>query len=534
MSNIRVLELDSTYRNRALSTNLNPGQFITTISSIGRKGKEQALDPVCLSAPYQVWNSNEFSAGTPGSYYINVTIPDLIPALPPPTNIPGPITTPIIPASGDTLAYTNSQVSFVITAMPGFVLQTIPSYYIFSAIANNTTGEKKRIIDYKYVGFTSANFSQTINGITYVGSVSKAIITIESTPSSNFETSAQYYTIADATDLTDTMNPRFYVPGGRTIANGYASDILSNETLNDFRWIYSYDVNTHLLGLQLYNDADVPFSFGPVVGWLPSHRYSLRRREAPMFYGIAAVNSPDNQNIQIQASVGYRCVAASTQNNFYKYEFLRMTSGANQILGYTYSYASTLANACRQITGYNATTGIVTVSPPFQYPIVAGDQLEILPFSYDNANPIVYNSTNIDEVSCYEIELTDLALPNNILFTGSGGQVAFYPFVHIELYNISSSSSGNREVMSSNNPTTTRTLFRVPINDTTNPLISTFTKIYVKNKQVLKFKPNDSVMFSVLLPNGDVYDTIEWENYSPTLPRASMQVSALFTLRRMV
>ena len=69
MSNIRYLEIDSTYRNRNLWP--DPSNFEIEISQTGTKNKNNALDPVSLSTPIKVWKSKQFntnsSANSPGN-----------------------------------------------------------------------------------------------------------------------------------------------------------------------------------------------------------------------------------------------------------------------------------------------------------------------------------------------------------------------------------------------------------------------------------------------------------------------------------
>lgn len=48
----------------------------------------------------------------------------------------------------------------------------------------------------------------------------------------------------------------------------------------------------------------------------------------------------------------------------------------------------------------------------------------------------------------------------------------------------------------------------------------------------MKFKPNDNLIFSVRLPNGDIFDTETPEYYSPSEPNFYTQVSALFRITR--
>ena len=49
----------------------------------------------------------------------------------------------------------------------------------------------------------------------------------------------------------------------------------------------------------------------------------------------------------------------------------------------------------------------------------------------------------------------------------------------------------------------------------------------------MKFKPNDNLYFSVTLANGEKYQTVLPEYYSPSLPNPAAQISACFTMKRL-
>ena len=51
--------------------------------------------------------------------------------------------------------------------------------------------------------------------------------------------------------------------------------------------------------------------------------------------------------------------------------------------------------------------------------------------------------------------------------------------------------------------------------------------------QTLKFKPNDNFKFGVYLPNGDPFKTIEEDTTSPLKPNPLVQISAVFSLKRL-
>ena len=191
----------------------------------------------------------------------------------------------------------------------------------------------------------------------------------------------------------------------------------------------------------------------------------------------------------------------------------------------------------RRIVDYDAATRTVTVTPAFSsVPVAATDVVEILQFSYDNATPFNYTGSLVSQSQevCYEIELVNLVLPNRTLNAQFGSRISFYPYVYVELQNVSGASAGTKGVIYSNNPNSTRKLFRAAIDDISDPLISPFIKIDSDGMtNTVKFKPNDNLKFSVMLPNGDLFETEDEEVFGPTVPNALIQISALFSIKRL-
>ena len=46
--------------------------------------------------------------------------------------------------------------------------------------------------------------------------------------------------------------------------------------------------------------------------------------------------------------------------------------------------------------------------------------------------------------------------------------------------------------------------------------------------------PNDNLLFSVRLSNGEIYNTIVPEFYSPSIPNPQVQISAIFAIRSVI
>ena len=202
-------------------------------------------------------------------------------------------------------------------------------------------------------------------------------------------------------------------------------------------------------------------------------------------------------------------------------------------------YNENLTSQSRQIVSYtnDGTTAIFNVYPPFNgedlFVTSNSYTIEVEKFSYDNCNPFTYIGTMVEQQSCYEFELIDLILPNYTLSSGEGSKISFYPYVYVILSNVSASGSNLKNILNSNNPNTVKVIFKVPIYDVQDPFTTPFVRLYNYGMiQTIKFKPNDNLFFSVLLPNGEVFNTLLHEAYSPQAANENNQISAMFRVKR--
>jgi hypothetical protein len=213
-------------------------------------------------------------------------------------------------------------------------------------------------------------------------------------------------------------------------------------------------------------------------------------------------------------------------------------------------------NITRYISTYNTLTKSGTISTPWSGTENINDSFairtiflasafsvnpsvdfayEVEGFSYDNWNPFSYIGSLVSsqEMVCYEVELMNLTLPNTILKSGRGGRAIFYPYFYVELQNIAAPTSRADNIIYSNNPKSTKMLFRALLNDTTTLSSSPFIKIDGDSmRHVVKFRPNDSFKFSVTDPDGNLFKTEEEDRYSPSAPNPMVQISACFSFKR--
>ena len=217
------------------------------------------------------------------------------------------------------------------------------------------------------------------------------------------------------------------------------------------------------------------------------------------------------------------------------------TSETSIILTFNLDLITSIATITLQTPLTFQPSKITVVGDPFQisttssgdpYVITTPSNISIVSLLTDNVVPLNYigTMTSVQTSVCYSISLESLTLPNVTLITGS--QIAFYPYVYVELKNVSASESASSDIIYSNNPPSGRARFIVPITDVINPVTGLFVKLKGDHGQIIKFKPNDNFYFSVTLPNGQYFQPVETDVLSPYLPNNLLQIHAMFSIKR--
>lgn len=561
MSLTKYIELDSTFRNR--NRWKDPAQFEINISQSGNHNSEDSLDPVAKSAHIERWQSNTFNLDPTTPYEVKGEVTSIV--------------SPGLGASGD------NNIIIQITAKPNHIYQQQSNYYL-NAVAYDATAPSlsaARVLNYVYLGTTT-------------GGAGRIQITLGS--ANHSIKSGDEIAIRDATDVTNTSAPYFFVPNGSSGANSYCTYILYNETLTiangtpQYRNVSGYDNRTNLVTVD--TTGVTTSRSGPVTDWSATHVYAIRK-DPPI---VGQVNNNTSSTLSFSLPVLF----PDTQG-VYKNSFIRMLTGAaaddtRRIHRYeTFSgaavsgttttvvfsqFASNVPNTytncyiqitsgpstgdVRQVTSYTVTgtppdlVRTITVNAPFTAAISPGDAFrfrtgfvdpafsagiaatnifELLQYSYDNYNPLLFNGSQLSHQSagCYEIELLNLILPNNVLDTYSGKRITFYPYVYVELSNRSSGMSAANNLIYSNNPHSNRMTFRVPVDDVGRVEQTSYIKIDGDGMvHSMKFKPNDTLFFSVHLPDGSLFKTTQIETAGPLPPNQEMQISALFSIRKVI
>jgi hypothetical protein len=362
--------------------------------------------------------------------------------------------------------------------------------------------------------------------------------------------SAPYTLVLPAVDLT-----------GKNILQydqAYNNYYVINETLSASGSVVSTQISSYNF---LTNTATLE---GPLVGvWLSTHSYTLRKTLPTQF--LTTIVKPaivpslpytiPSSDITLTSSCIFLPSTANQTDNYYTGQYIYVYP--QKLTGLQSNENTPLSNIegnCFHINsyvgnGYNACF-VSPVNPPNvdrptqYYPSYAssaipniptsGTLINIVSFENDNYTPLIYNGSVVsqNETVAYEISLVNLTLPNITLVTGA--RIAYYPYVYVELSNVTSSSSSSKNVIYSNNPHSNRALFLVPITDINDPQRSPFIKLDAGSMvQTVKFKPNDCLRFSVFLSDGTLYETIMSDYYCPSAPNPFVQIDALFGIRRL-
>lgn len=357
-------------------------------------------------------------------------------------------------------------------------LQQAENYYKHAVVSFAVSNERVRILRYDYMGNNKGKLIIDKDVIVEAGDTIR---------------------LEDPTDFSDPSFVHVFVPNGSNSPEDYRFSLLYNESLDQFRPIAGYDVTLGTLTL----DGD------PVIGWLATHQYSIRK-ERPSSVTTAAIGSTTTAVVLATGSTSIG-------------QFLRIPKTI---------YDNTTVppqGESRRVIAYNPNTSVATVSPGFTAD-PTGLRLEVLPFSYDNFYPFIYNGSKQSELSAYEIRLNSLVVPNQILAVGNGGKVAFYPFLYVQL----SIEGQATDIMYSNNPNARHTLFKASVPNMQNLTESTFIKLEgdADMIQTVRFKTETNFKFKVTLPNGEVFATMMNDSFSPLEPNPLIQISALFELKR--
>lgn len=313
-------------------------------------------------------------------------------------------------------------------------------------------------------------------------------------------------TFSDAWQATDQFSitdpstaGSVFINGGSEFQQAFVGYFLYDVTINESRLITGYNAYTSIATLE------TPFS----SGWAVTDSYEIRKD--PNVFMRSTTNYISNSEVQILNPPTPELVG----------KYIRFTQ-----------VGSPVYNIVRRIVAYDPTTGMASITPflgVVAVPLTTPNSFEIMIMSYDNSYFINGMSTCRLERGYYEIGLHCIIFPNQPILTGYGGRLAAYPYVYVEFGNL---SNGVQNIIISNNPHSSRALFKVPIYDIQPRVNSVFLKInQVNMPQLIFFNPYEDYYFRVIMPNGDPF-TIQPDTVSPLPPNPELQISVTFQVKR--
>lgn len=528
MSNRRYIELYSANRNRN-EFPLQSSFEVPFAPTRQLSSSYQSFDALCTGPIFYKWTSIDVN---------NVSL-----------SFPWPLTPAPPPYSLNTLAVGSG-------STPGCIYLTGTGINNLSPIPNY------------YVGYQLDDLSEKHIIIGYDPSNAKFLL------DQPFTTLPANVTLADPSDGTTATYgvAKIHIPSKdvngncvRMWSNAYDTCYIVDETKSDqsnivYSLITSYDYITQLATLDR-----------PLTGFAPGDTLTIRKTLPQEQYTLTSTPISNNGIFVFYNGIIYNSSVLSTTVGTINVPGMIVTlplnKGNKEVNYYAGKYIyNTSNNAIPLINGggiyglyfikasyYNSSTGLVELlvdnlsipriscsysqkSPYTQSPnpdfVDNGDVIDIVNYIKDNYSPLNYNGSVVSqsEAVCYEISLISLTLPNVVLRTGA--RAAFYPFFYVEFTNSTSPSGSSTSIIYSNSPTSNNALFIAPVTDTQQPLNSSFVKLYSNMNQTVKFKPNDSLRFSVYLPDGRLFETVEQDYLSPYPTNGLLQIDAVFGIRR--
>jgi hypothetical protein len=194
---------------------------------------------------------------------------------------------------------------------------------------------------------------------------------------------------------------------------------------------------------------------------------------------------------------------ASNKDDAYKGMYLFIPPygvGATTIFPYLYQNPL-FAYQWSAISSYNGTTKIATLRKPVITIPPVGTRYLLTWFSYDSFRSLNYVGTEVfNQPRCANISLISLQVPAFVPLTNSGGgYISDYPYVWVEIY-AERGITYSQPIVSAS-PYSKNALFKCS-------LIGTQPTKYLQlsstiGSQTVAFRPNDSLRFRILLPNGE-------------------------------
>lgn len=575
--NTRFLELNSTYRNR--TDDINPAVFSAMVAQSGTKEKYNAIDPISLAAPplHVTCTPNNFSLVNPtGSTLLG----------------PGTIAGfPIGYASSSTkffgkfpIGYGHKERDYYVGAT---LYNSVPTPDTFARIKEWVYFSSDSVSDY-FLITTEVSISFVVENSDSISIFNPTNLTLNPPvifiPTGVVATNI-YASYIIYNETKHQWRPISYYDGDTRLVTLNISSQYGGPITPPL-WAYSDVLTLRQQAPQEYGLLSRPILLSPFINTLntvvlPSSSSStlqnyvgdfIRFTQPPLFVAgsyntgdlvyynnttyiniIPTSETPPTSKWLALPNLYGEMRRITTYGNVVQAPLWKITTTYNigSVVSYLGNgYVSSVANTGLQPNTNPASWTLYgplkTSNPPTIFSYVAGVypafssvppaglNYEILQFTRDNYTPFTYTGSTVSqqEMVCYEVELINLILPNVLLTTGS--RIAYYPYVYVELQQVSGSGAGLTNIIYSNNPNSTKRLFRCAIDDIRDPTQSPFIKVDGDGMtQTIKFKPNDNFKFGVFLSDGRPFETVEKDTQPPVPPNPLLQISGLFSITRL-
>lgn len=158
----------------------------------------------------------------------------------------------------------------------------------------------------------------------------------------------------------------------------------------------------------------------------------------------------------------------------------------------------------------------------------------VIPFTREGVVGLNFTGTQLtqSQVSCYQMTVMTLILPNLTIDVGAGPLTSALPYVFLEISNVT--AGRNKSVLYSNNPYTSSVTFVCSISDVNDPVRTKFIKISSDgSSQTIKFSPVDTLRLRISLPGGETFITEKSDYLIPNEPDPRLQIHAVIELLRL-
>jgi hypothetical protein len=467
MSN-HYLEFDSSFRDR--NQYPSPANFVVEISQTGQKTKESAKDPVSNASPILVWNSSfqEDAAATsvaitgivklasisdPTTFIILADSDDL-------RNVPhyytgavlrltyaGP---PAVIIGRRILAYQRINTTQAQVTVDGAIPDTFFGAAAISGTIENPTGATDTdavpkvfipgieihannfFINYLVQNITTGqSFTITAyDGVTHMATISGNTVATWLNANQNFVIRKQ---VPTSTGNIQTINS--IATGITTAPLATAKAIQLASTASSIADLY---VGSFLRMVEPVPTAPFSTTVSP---------YGEERRIARYITGDGILTFAAGTNV-----VNLDPTTSSPQDGYYIGAILTDVTAAVSAEVIAYVGATRQVTLAVNLAGsaagdvWQMRTAIL-ISPFGTTPVVGvTDAYEVELYSRDNCVPFAYTGslTSVQEMVCCEVELLNLILPNTLLASGRGGRPVFYPYMYVELQQVTASSGSQK------------------------------------------------------------------------------------------